>query len=64
MTDLSSIFPRFLRLKDVIKSTSLSRSTIYRSIDKGEFPQPIRLTKGRVVWLEKDILEWLRGLGV
>lgn len=50
---------RFLNLKEVIKRTGISRSTIYRLIGNGEFPKQFPVTDRRVVWLEDDIQDWL-----
>lgn len=51
---------RILCLKEVIRITGLSRSTIYAEIAKGNFPKQIRLTgKRRVGWLESAIIQWI-----
>ena len=51
---------RFLRLKEVIHITGLSRSTIYAEISKGDFPKQIQLTGSRSVgWLESEITLWV-----
>jgi prophage regulatory protein len=51
---------RFLRLKEVIHITGLSRSTIYAEISKGNFPKQIQLTGSRSVgWLESEIAQWV-----
>ncbi|HBN8464254.1 TPA: AlpA family phage regulatory protein [Pseudomonas aeruginosa] len=34
---------RIIRLKDVIDSTGIARSTIYKLIGEGEFPKPVPL---------------------
>lgn len=33
---------RLIRMPEVTQTIGLSRATIYRMIDKGEFPQPVR----------------------
>lgn len=51
---------RILRLKEVIRATGLSRSTIYAEIAKGNFPRQIRLTGNRRVgWFESSINQWI-----
>jgi prophage regulatory protein len=51
---------RILRLRDVIKLTGLSRSTIYAEMAKGNFPQQLALTGQRSVgWNEKSITQWI-----
>ncbi|WP_151671881.1 helix-turn-helix transcriptional regulator [Nitrincola schmidtii] len=54
-----------LRRHAVEAEIGFSRSTIYRLMDKGEFPKPIRLTSGSasgkggsVAWLKSDIEKW------
>ena len=53
-------FDRLLDLREVLRSISLSRATIYRGISAGTFPPPIRLTPagGRVGWRASDIVSW------
>lgn len=51
---------RFLRLTDVMARTGLSRSTIYLSINKGNFPQNINLGYRCVGWLESEIDAWIQ----
>ncbi len=50
---------RAIRIKEVIQKISLSQSTIYAMITKGEFPKPFELTPGRVAWIEEDVDAWL-----
>lgn len=35
--------PAFYRLRDVMRITALSRSTIYRRVAEGRFPAPVHL---------------------
>jgi prophage regulatory protein len=49
---------RFLRLAQVKEITGLSRSTIYRYMDKGMFPKHYDLGPRTVAWLEQDIQGW------
>lgn len=50
---------QILRRREVESLTGLSCSTIYRLMDKGEFPRPIRLSANSVGWLESDLEQWL-----
>ncbi|WP_306155166.1 AlpA family transcriptional regulator, partial [Roseovarius sp. MMSF_3281] len=45
--------------KDVQKITGLSRSTIYRHINAGTFPAPVKLTERLIGWHSTSIQEWL-----
>ena len=49
---------KFLRIKQVMQLTGLSRMTIYRLELAGEFPKRRRLSKNSVAWLDTDIAEW------
>ena len=47
------------RIKNVIKVTGLSRSTIYRLMEQGKFPKPIKLSQRIIGFLEEDIDQWI-----
>lgn len=49
---------KFLRIRQVMQATGLSRMTIYRLELAGEFPKRRRLSKNSVAWLESDIAQW------
>ena len=48
-----------LRRPDVEAVTGLSRSTIYKWMDEGSFPKPVKLGPRAVGWREADINDWL-----
>lgn len=48
-----------LRIPQVTAKTGLSRSTLYRLIQSGEFPKPYRLSQRISVWDEQAIDEYL-----
>lgn len=48
-----------LSLNSVERRLSLSKSTIYREIAKGHFPKQIRLSPGRVGWIDSEVDEWI-----
>ena len=50
---------KLLRLRDVIKMTSLTRTTIYNYMSEGKFPKNIHLGPKISVWIEKEIQEWI-----
>ncbi|MGI2214520.1 helix-turn-helix transcriptional regulator [Shewanella oncorhynchi] len=50
---------KLIRLKDVIDSTGLARSTIYKYIDKGIFPKAVTLGGRAVAWVESKIQGWI-----
>lgn len=51
---------RIIRLKDVIESTGIARSTIYKLVGEGEFPKPVPLVGRTVGWVESEVQEWIR----
>jgi prophage regulatory protein len=57
LTDTAS---RILRLRAVLDRTGLSRSTLYRKIERGAFPAQVRISERCIGWRESDIDRWLR----
>ena len=52
---------RMLRCHDVLKTTGLSRSTIYRMMDRDEFPKPTRLGVRAIGWRQSAVMGWIEG---
>lgn len=52
---------RVLRLNEITKRVSLSRSTVYRLIANGDFPKPFKLGIASVGWDSVDIDQWIAG---
>lgn len=55
--------PRILRRPEVESRTGLSRSAIYKAMQDGDFPRPVRITKGKVGWRSSEIDQWISSLG-
>ena len=51
--------PMFVRFAEVIKMTGLSKATIYRQMEAGNFPKTVKLSTRAVAWRRADIDEWL-----
>lgn len=49
---------RFLRLPEVKDRVGLSRSQIYRLVQAGDFPAPLKLSAQVSVWPDADIVRW------
>jgi len=47
-----------LKLSDVIELTSLSKSTIYRLVKRGEFPPPLKIGDQCSRWRREDLKQW------
>jgi len=58
--EVITINDRYLRPSDVAEKCGIHRSTIYRLIERGQFPKSHKASSGRVVWVEEDIEEWMR----
>ena len=52
---------RLLRLREVLRLTGLSRSTLYRKLKANEFPKPVKLGKRAVAWRESEVIDWING---
>lgn len=50
---------RIIRLKEVIDSTGLARSTIYKFIGEGSFPKPVSMGDRCVGWVESEVHDWI-----
>ena len=50
---------KIIRLKDVIDSTGLARSTIYKYIADSTFPKPVSLGERCVGWVEGEVHDWI-----
>ena len=63
----SKASPAFYRLRDVVRITALSRSTIYRRISEGRFPPPVHLGGHAAAWPSALLQTWIddpNGYGV
>lgn len=49
-----------LRIRGVIEATSLSRSQIYRLMNRGGFPRSFKISEGVTCWLAADIDRWVK----
>ncbi|MCY3887044.1 MAG: AlpA family transcriptional regulator [Chloroflexi bacterium] len=50
---------RLLRRPEVEARTGLARSTLYRMMDEGMFPRPVRIGRRAVAWSEEAIERWI-----
>lgn len=51
---------KLLRQVEVAARTGMSRSTIYAKIERGEFPEPLRLGSRFSRWREAEVEAWIR----
>lgn len=56
----------FIRVSQLISKPAkpgllgISRTSLYRLIDAGKFPKPVRPLPGVVAWKAGDVRQWLR----
>src|SRR5665213_1530317 len=51
--------PAFLRMRDVLRITSLSRATLYRRIAARRFPAPVHLGGRACGWSTSALQDWI-----
>jgi len=50
---------RLLRRREVERITGMSRSSIYRLMQEGDFPRPLKVGSTADRWKESDIAAWI-----
>ena len=50
---------RFLRIREVLRVTGLSRATLYAMVSEGQFPSPVRLRARAVGWRASQVQAWI-----
>ena len=50
---------RLLRLREVKEATGMSRSHIYRLMQQGDFPRPVKIGPAAVRWRESEVDAWV-----
>ncbi len=50
---------KIIRLKTVLARTGLSRSTMYRKIAEGTFPQQVKISVHGAGWRESAVSLWI-----
>ena len=57
----NSNIDRLLKVKEVAKVTAMGVSTVYRLVQQGKFPRPVK--RGRsTYWKESDIKRYIESL--
>ena len=50
---------RLIRRPEVEKMVGLKRSAIYKKMERGEFPKPVRIGERAVAWRLSEIIKWM-----
>ena len=53
---------RIMNAKEVVLATGLSRTTLKRMEDRGEFPKRVLLTEKRFGYREREVADWIAAL--
>ena len=48
-----------MKLPEVLELTKISRTTLYRLMETGEFPRPIKLGQRARAWRVEEVTNWL-----
>ena len=51
--------PKIVRTSEVLEATGLSRTTLWRLVNSGDFPQPLKLSSQARGWRIEDVEAWL-----
>jgi prophage regulatory protein len=51
--------PRIVSPKEVQRALGMSKSTLWRWVQVGQFPKPAKIGPGRIGWLETDVATWI-----
>ena len=50
---------KLMRLKEVMQATGLGRSTLYKYMAAGQFPEPVPLGGRSVAWVQDEVESWI-----
>lgn len=48
------------RLPEVLDLTGLCRSSLYKALAAKDFPEPVKIGKRAVGWLQTDLMAWVQ----
>jgi prophage regulatory protein len=57
---MEDISMRYIRFKELRQRVPLGRTTIWKMMREGRFPQSRRIGKMATAWLENEIEEWIK----
>jgi prophage regulatory protein len=51
---------RYIRFKELRKLVPLGRTTIWKMMREGEFPQSRRIGRVAAAWLDNEVEDWIK----
>jgi len=51
---------RYIRFKELRQRVPLGRTTIWKMMREGQFPQSRRIGKMATAWLENEVEDWIK----
>lgn len=48
----------FMLRAEVMQVSTLSKTVIWRKMNRGEFPLPVKLSPNRVAWVRSEVMAW------
>lgn len=55
---MSAVQPDFVSIKDFCRRSTLSRTTVYEEVARGNLSKPVRLTENRVAFPASVVEAW------
>lgn len=49
----------FMLRAEVMQVSTLSKTVIWRLMNRGEFPLPVKLSPNRVAWVRSEVMAWV-----
>ena len=50
---------KLVRVRDVLKLTGISRTSLWRLIKSGDFPAPFKLGPRMNCWYDQEVRDWI-----
>ena len=51
---------RLIRATEVQHKCGFKRTTLWRLVQDGQFPEPVHLTRKAIAWREEEVDQWIK----
>jgi prophage regulatory protein len=58
MASPASNQPGFIRLRELVKRVPVAKSTVWKWVEDGKFPRPVKLSQRVTAWPVASIEQW------